>query len=92
MAVLSDLTIKVAHCTQLHDVWPYGPLVYPTASDNDKICFSTLITIIYLSKVLTERFSILYKTQTKEDIRFYILTLVLVDMNFTFSAKFWIQL
>ena len=31
---------------------------------------------IYLSKVLTERFSILYKTQTKEDIRFYILTLV----------------
>ena len=31
---------------------------------------------IYLSKVLTERFSILYKTQTKKDIRFYILTLV----------------
>ena len=47
---------------------------------------------IYLSKVLTERFSILYKTQTKQDIRFYILTLVLVDIHFTFSAKVWIQL
>ena len=47
---------------------------------------------IYLSKVLTERFSILYKTQTKEDIRFYILILVLVDINFTLRAKVWIQL
>ena len=47
---------------------------------------------LYLSKVLTEHFSILYKTQTNEDIRFYILTLVLVDINFTFSAKVWIQL
>ena len=42
--------------------------------------------VIYLSKVLTERFSILYKTQTKEDIRFYILTLVEVDKYFTFSV------
>ena len=31
---------------------------------------------VYLSKVLTERFSNLYQTQSKEDIRFYILTLV----------------
>ena len=36
MAALSDLTIKLAYCTQVHDVWPFGPLVYPTASDNDK--------------------------------------------------------
>ena len=48
--------------------------------------------VIYLSKVLTERFSILYKTQTKDDIRFYFLTVVLVDIHFTFSAKVWIQL
>ena len=48
--------------------------------------FLPLLKIIYLSKVLTERFSILYKTQTKEDIRFYILTLVSVDKNYTFSA------
>ena len=46
---------------------------------------------IYLSKVLTERFSIQNKIQTKKDIRLYILTLVLVDINFTFSAKVWIQ-
>ena len=51
-----------------------------------------VLHIVYLSKVLTERFSIVYKTQTKEDIRFYILTLVIVDINFTFSAKVWIQL
>ena len=50
------------------------------------------LIVIYLSKVLTERFSTVYKTQTKEDIRFPILTLVLVDINFTFSAKVWIQL
>ena len=48
--------------------------------------------LIYLSKVLTERFSILYKTQTKEDIRFFNLTLVSVDINFTLSAKVWIHL
>ena len=47
---------------------------------------------LYLSKVLTERFSNIYKTQTKEDIRFYVLALVLVDIHFTFSAKVWIQL
>ena len=28
MAVLSDLSIKVAHGTQVHDMWPFGPLVY----------------------------------------------------------------
>ena len=50
------------------------------------------VTYVYLSKVLTERFSILYKTQTKEDIWFYILTLVLIDIHFTFTAKVWIQL
>ena len=44
-----------------------------------------MFLLLYLSKVLTERFSIPYKTQTKEDIRFYILTFVLVDINFTFS-------
>ena len=27
MAVLSDLSIKVAHFTQVHDMWPFGPLV-----------------------------------------------------------------
>ena len=27
MAVLSNLSIKVAHCTQVHDMWPCGPLV-----------------------------------------------------------------
>ena len=46
---------------------------------------------IYLSKVLTERFSILNNIQTKKDIRLYILTLVLVDINFTFKAKVRIQ-
>ena len=56
------------------------------------MCPNTIQSDLYLSKVLTERFSILYKTQTNEDIRFYILTLVLVDVHFTFSAKFWIQL
>ena len=35
-----------------------------------------VVITIYLSKVLSERFFILYKTQTKEDIKFYILTLV----------------
>ena len=35
---------------------------------------------IYLSKVLTERFSILNKIQTKKDKRLYILTLILIDM------------
>ena len=49
-------------------------------------------TLMYFSKVLTERFSILYKTRTKEDIRLNILTLVLVDIHFTLSAKVWIQL
>ena len=53
---------------------------------------SIYTSCIYLSKVLTGRFSILYKTQTKEDIRCYILTLVSVDINFTFSAKGRIQL
>ena len=48
---------------------------------------SMLLLNVYLSKVLTERFSILNKIQTKEDIRLYILTLVLVDINFTFRAK-----
>ena len=28
MAFLSDLSIKVAHCTQVHDMWHFGPLVY----------------------------------------------------------------
>ena len=28
MAILSDLSIKVAHCTQVHDIWPFGPVVY----------------------------------------------------------------
>ena len=46
---------------------------------------------IYLSKVITDRFSILNKIQTKKDIRLYILTLVLVDIKFTFGAKVWIQ-
>ena len=27
MAVLSDLSIKEAHCTQTHNMWPFGPLV-----------------------------------------------------------------
>ena len=53
--------------------------------------FEKHIPDIYLSKVLTERFSILNKIQTKEDIRLYILTLVLDDINFTFRAKVWIQ-
>ena len=53
---------------------------------------SFIFFYIYLSKVLTERFFILYKTQTKEDIMFYIWTLVLVDMNFSFITKVWIQL
>ena len=65
-------------------------------SEEDKLIYlfnsEDNIMDIYLSKVLTERFSILYKTQTKEDIRLHILTLVLVDINFTFSAKVWIQL
>ena len=47
--------------------------------------------MLYLSKVLTEHFSILNKIQTKKDIRLYILTLVLVDINFTLNAKVWIQ-
>ena len=47
----------------------------------ERSCHKDHICQIYLSKVLTERFSIVYKTQTKEDIRFYILTLVLVDIN-----------
>ena len=47
---------------------------------------------VYLSKDLTERFSILNKTQTKKDMKIYLLTLVLFDINFTFSAKVWIQL
>ena len=51
--------------------------------------YSVVVNIyIYLSKVLTERFSILYKTQTKEDIKFYKLTLVLVDINLTSAQKF----
>ena len=57
----------------------------------DMVLTSTFM-YIYLSKVLTERFSIQYQTQTKEDIRIYILTFVLVDINLTFSAKVWIQL
>ena len=32
--------------------------------------YHPLKTLIYWSKVLTERFSILYKNQTKEDISF----------------------
>ena len=26
MFVLSDLSVKIAHCTQVHDMWPLGPL------------------------------------------------------------------
>ena len=22
------MSTKVAHCTQVHDIWPFGPLVY----------------------------------------------------------------
>ena len=47
--------------------------------DNISNVFKQLF--IYLSKLLTERFSILNKIQTKKDIRLYILTLVLVDIN-----------
>ena len=47
-----------------------------------------LAFIIYLPKVLTERFSILNKTQTKKDMKVYLLTLVLFDINFTFAQKF----
>ena len=28
MAVLANMSKKVAHCTQVHDMWPFGPLVY----------------------------------------------------------------
>ena len=24
---LADLSTKVTHCTQVHDIWPIGPLV-----------------------------------------------------------------
>ena len=27
IAALADLSKKVAHCTQVHDMWPFGPLV-----------------------------------------------------------------
>ena len=41
---------------------------FSTIIDSSQL--STPIYIIYWSKVLTERFSILYKNQTKEDLRF----------------------
>ena len=29
MAALADLSTNVTHCTQLHDMWPFGPLLLP---------------------------------------------------------------
>ena len=33
---------KVAHCTQVHDMWPFGPLVSSTGRDQSSLCDTPL--------------------------------------------------
>ena len=47
MAVLCDLSIKVAHCTQVHDMWPFGPLVSILMQISSKHTFNKLLNLCY---------------------------------------------
>ena len=57
---------KLAHCTQVHDMWPFGPLVWNVYSTNDALAsdikLNEFVTLTFMLKIA---FSALVPTRCK---------------------------